>query len=328
MTATSPTRPDAATLTDRYVHAVVRRLPPAQREDVGRELRAAIDDRVDARSEHTGLAEAERAALTELGDPARLAADYADRPHALIGPAYYFDYLRLLGLLLRVVPPIAAVFSLIGDLIDDPDAVLGAIVSAMFAAGFAAVQVCLWTTVGFAIAERAGAEASPVGGAWTPDRLRENPDRQIGLGETVVSSAGVLLGLSLLLSRFDPVVADRNGVAVPFVPPEFWDGWRWYLAAVLGAMLVVEVLTYRAARWTWPLAGANLVLNLAFGVVTIWLLLSDRLVNPAAQEAVREQLGWTRTPVNLTAVAAVLAVVLAWDSLDTFRKARHSPRTG
>ena len=77
-----------ATLTDRYVTATVRDLPDKQRAEVVRELRTTIADQIDARPEagRPISPEAERAVLTELGDPVRLAAGYSGRPLYLIGP--------------------------------------------------------------------------------------------------------------------------------------------------------------------------------------------------------------------------------------------------
>jgi hypothetical protein len=100
-----------SSLTDRYVQATLRRLPARQRTDIERELRASIADAVDDRVDDGGdTAAAEVAALTHLGDPARLAAGYADRPLQLIGPAVFLDYTRLLTtLLVAVVPVVAAV---------------------------------------------------------------------------------------------------------------------------------------------------------------------------------------------------------------------------
>ncbi len=57
MTTTTPT----TTLTDRYVDAILRRLPERQRPDIEKELRASIADAVDDRLEAgTDPAEAER----------------------------------------------------------------------------------------------------------------------------------------------------------------------------------------------------------------------------------------------------------------------------
>ncbi len=95
------------TLTDRYVEATLLRLPGRQRHDIERELRAsiadAVDDRIEAGDEP---AAAENTVLTELGEPARLAARYADRPRHLIGPELYGDYVTVLTALLATVIPI------------------------------------------------------------------------------------------------------------------------------------------------------------------------------------------------------------------------------
>src|SRR5690625_6334720 len=56
-------------------------------DDVRAELTTSITDAIDARTEQGEDPEtAERAVLTELGDPAVLAAEYVDRPLHLIGP--------------------------------------------------------------------------------------------------------------------------------------------------------------------------------------------------------------------------------------------------
>ena len=47
---------------------------------------------------------AEATALTELGDPAKLAASLTDGPQYLIGPGLYWDYRRVLRALLMIVP--------------------------------------------------------------------------------------------------------------------------------------------------------------------------------------------------------------------------------
>src|SRR3954464_2212709 len=97
------------TLTDRYVSAAVRTVPEDQRSDLAAELRASIDDQVDARVEGgEPRGSAERAVLTDLGDPDKLAAGYMDRPLYLIGPRYFLDWWRLLKLLLWIVLPCAA----------------------------------------------------------------------------------------------------------------------------------------------------------------------------------------------------------------------------
>src|SRR5699024_5151302 len=93
-----------------YISATIRTLHPDTQEDVRAELTASIADAVEARleqGEQPGAAE--REVLTDLGDPAVLAAGYADRPLHLLGPRYYLVWKRLLVLLLRIVPACALV---------------------------------------------------------------------------------------------------------------------------------------------------------------------------------------------------------------------------
>lgn len=323
------------TLTDRYVDAVVRRLPLAQRADVGRELRASIEDaveaRLDAQLEADGSAadpgRAEREALTELGDPERLAARYAGGPNALIGPGSYFDYLRVLRLLLVPVPALAAAVSVLADLVESPQTVASVISSAVFAALLAAVQVGFWTTLGFAIAERRGATMTPAGQGWTPDRLPKVVDRRIGLGETALGIGTLVLTISLIVSeRLNPLISDPSGTRIPFFRSTLWNGWVWYFVVVLVAMIALQVTNHLAGRWTARAALVNLGLELAFGLPAVWLLLTDRLVDPAAQEALRLRLGWEQTPINLQAVAVAVAVVVLVTIGQAFLAARRHAR--
>ena len=98
-------------LIDRYVGATLRTVPESQRSDIEAELRASIEDALEARMEAGVDADtAKRDVLTEMGDPDRLAAGYTGRPGYLIGPALFFDYKRFLtALLVTVVPIVVAV---------------------------------------------------------------------------------------------------------------------------------------------------------------------------------------------------------------------------
>lgn len=89
------------------VAATVRRVSGKHRREIERELRAAIADDIDARvalGETPG--QAEYAALSDLGDPARLATRYADRATVLVGPETYPSYVRALRALCATVLPI------------------------------------------------------------------------------------------------------------------------------------------------------------------------------------------------------------------------------
>ena len=71
---------------DRYIYQVIRRLPKAQREEVGMELEELISDMY---VEKGSMEEA----LVALGDPAEFAKQYQGLQRYLIGPEYFDTYL-------------------------------------------------------------------------------------------------------------------------------------------------------------------------------------------------------------------------------------------
>ena len=79
------------TLTDRYLAATLRSVPgssAATRSPPSCAPRSRTWSRTGSAAAQDAAA-AEREVLTELGDPDKLAARYADRRLQLIGPTYY-----------------------------------------------------------------------------------------------------------------------------------------------------------------------------------------------------------------------------------------------
>src|SRR4051812_19221227 len=105
-------------LVDRYVYTALRRVPEQQRADIDRELRASIEDAIEARVDAGETAElATESALLELGDPDRLADRYADRPNYLLGPKLFPVWRKLLVTLYSTVLPIVVAVAVVIQLI-------------------------------------------------------------------------------------------------------------------------------------------------------------------------------------------------------------------
>ena len=278
------------TLSDRYVDATLRRLPARQRPDIERELRAAIADAMEDRLAGGGdAAEAEAAALTELGDPARLAAGYADRPLQLIGPALFLDYTRLLTTLLAtVVPLVAAIVGIVRTVREESvGTVISATVGAAFTAGF---HIALWTTVVFALIERTPALRRLPGRAWTPAALPEPPpSRRVRWGELVAGSVALVLVTTLLL--LTPVLSpetDAAGEPIPVLSPWLWDTGFVYVFIAIGIVSLGFTFARYYARWSLPLAVAGSLVTVAGALAMIWVATTDHLLNPAFTAAA----GW------------------------------------
>ena len=294
------------TLTDRYVDAILRRLPERQRPDIEKELRASIADAVDDRLESgADPAEAEAAVLTELGDPARLAAGYADRPLHLIGPALYLDYMRALtAILVTVVPTVAAAVGIVQTI---QGATLGRIIGESISAAITTgVHIAVWTTVAFAVIERAPAIRLPATRRWTPAELPEPPTRGARYGELITLTVVTVLGSSLVL--LSPIVStetDATGNPIGLLSPWLWDtGIVYVFVALIVASLAVAYARYYL-QWSVPRAFAAGLIDIASPLLLIWLATTDRLLNPAFVEAA----GWSSGVVRWIKVGIVIASI-------------------
>lgn len=322
-----------ATLTERYISATIRSLPPETQGDVRAELEASIADAVEARIDQgEDPQEAERAALTALGDPGALAAGYADRPLHLIGPRYYLAWWRLLKLLLMIVPVCALGGVALGQTI--AGAPVGEVISsAVLATGGTILHVCFWTTLVFVILERSGTDA---GMKWDVDQLPEASDDGVGRNELIASL--VFLGLAvgaLLWDRFRGFVV-VDGEALPILDPGLWPWGIGVLFLLIVAEAVFAIVVYRRRGWSTALAVVNTVLAVAFLAWTLTLLLTGDLVNPdflahivaaggdgfaAGDAEAADEGGIFRILAVLLGFGIALGV--GWDIVDGWRKARR-----
>lgn len=316
------------TLTERYVAAVVRRLPEKGRSDVATELRASIADDIEARLDAGTAPEiAERDALTALGDPDRLAASYAGTPLQLIGPAVYLDWRRLLTVLLSIVLPLTAGGLVLAQTLAGAapvDIVLGT----MSSVASVGIALAFWVTVIFAIIERTGGADRPVA-AWSPDSLPASTAKpQVGIDVLVGGVLGlVLLAAGLVAQEAFPAFRDADGAGIPFLAPELWSWWIPYFVAVLVGELVFAIVLYRRRSWSLGLAVGNIVLTVAFAVPMIALLLTDAMVNPAfsAQFADIPEVLEIGAQAGVVIAIAVAAISL-WECIDGVLKAARAHR--
>jgi hypothetical protein len=310
------------TLTDRYVEATLRRLPGHQRQDIERELRASIADAVDDRiaaGDEPGVAE--KSVLTELGEPARLAAGYADRPLYLIGPALYVDYIRVLtALLATVLPIVAAVIAVIGAFANDPvGTIIGKTVGTTLTT---AVHIVVWVTLAFAVLERTGTDLRLHNQPWSPDSLPAPPSRRVRLGELIAESlATVVFSTLILLSPIFRIELDRTGQPIPLFDPWLWDTGIVYVYVVL----VVASLGFSFARyytkWSLPTALIGALVQMVPAILLIWLADAHHVINPAFIAAT----GWPEAATRWITPGLIILGVLGILSaiLETFRRARQ-----
>jgi hypothetical protein len=313
------------TLIDRYVWAVLRAAPSAQRTELEPEVRGLVSDAVEARIASGDPAkDAERAALAELGDPTVLAARYTDQSLHLIGPALFPAWRRLLSVLLPILVPLIAVIVLAAQLAGG--ATVGqAIVAAGGAAVSVGIQTTFWVTLVFAIMERTTGPETVAAGAWSVDDLPELPDDgRMGVAEfvaTIIVQVIVLGGLMWV--QFQPPIV-IEGEAFPLFDPALWSFWLPWFIVVLVAEIVMAVGIFLRGRWTIPFAIANAVLGAAFAIPAVYLIQNDLLLNPELVAAITASTGSTWLSVTGTITMVVIVAITVWDAIDGFRKARRA----
>jgi hypothetical protein len=318
-------------LTDRYLHAVLRELPSAQRAELEPEIRALVADAIDA---HAGTGDrttdaAERAALAELGDPSVLAARYTDRTQYVIGPALFPEWRRLLTVLLPIVVPTVSLVVLGANLLSEQT--VGQAITAALGTGITvALQTIFWVTLVFFVIERVGASPTvpATGRTWTVDDLPELPaGGRIGILDTVaLVSANVAVGIGLLWVQLQPPIV-LDGQAFPLFDPALWSFWLPWFLFVTVLEIAFGVALYLRGRWTWGFAVANAALGAAFAIPAVYLISADLLFNPALVakvEAATRATSWIE--VTGIVIACVVLAVVAWDAIDGFRKAHAASR--
>ena len=265
-----------ATLTERYIAATVKSLRPDAQDDVRAELGASIADAIEARLEAgESPTDAERAVLTQLGDPGILAAGYAERPLHLIGPRFYLTWWRLLKLLLMIVPVCVLVAAALGQTI--AGAPVGEIIaSAIVATGGTIIHICFWTTLVFVVLERTGSSTSI--DKWDVDQLPELTANGPGRNELIGSL--VFLGLAVGALVWDRLRGFIPAETLPILNPDLWPWSIGLLLLLIAAEAVFAIVIFRRGGWTVGVAVVNTILALAFLAWVLVLLLRGELVNP------------------------------------------------
>ena len=320
---------DTTTLTDRYVTAAMRTVPEKQRDDLGAELRASIADQVDGRMENgEHHAAAERAVLTELGDPDKLAAGYTDRPLHLIGPKYYLEWWRLLKLLLWIVLPAAAFGIALAETLEGQPigSIIGGVVVTLISV---AVHLCFWTTLVFVIVERTGARAGSFS-EWSVDQLPEPRPRGVGFADLIVTLVFLALAAGAVIwdltIGFVPASVSGAGEPLPFLNPALWPWWIAGLFVLMALEATLAVVVYLIGRWTPALAVANAVLALAFAVPALLLLSQGQLLNPEFFPTVVGAGGAEVAAIVNVVFGFGIVLIAVWDIIDVVLKTVRSRR--
>lgn len=315
-----------STLTTRYIDATARSLPADLEQDVREELTASIADAVEARIEQgEDPAAAERAALTELGDPAILAAGYTDRPLHLIGPRYFLTWKRLLTTLMIVVVPLATIGSAIAHVLTGTS-IENVIGEAIGIGISAAMHLFFWVTIIVVILERTGADT---GTTWDVDQLPEERGTGTGRSDLIASLAFLAIAVGALFWDHLRGLTVVDGEILPVIDPALWPTGILPLFAIILLEALFAVAIFRRGHWDIPSAVLNTLIAAGFAGWALTLLGQGRLLNPALLERLSEKGEQVQGAVGVTGalLVAFILLIALWDIIDGWVKtARHRRR--
>ncbi|MCR2764585.1 permease prefix domain 1-containing protein [Microbacterium sp. zg.B48] len=300
----------------RYVEAATRSLPPRERADHAAELRGSIQDQIDGRvgSGDTPAA-AELAVLSGMGDPAVLAAGYADRPLHLIGPRWYPTWRRVLRIVLWWTLPFVAFGVALAMILEDRPlwGIVGPTIGVTIAAG---AVIFTGMTIVYAALDRAG---EPVG-AWTVDHL---PSRDPNEGMPAGRVEKIVLGVSVLFAIAGLVFVTASWAVPEAGPMSVLNPALWPWSLIVGVVLILAgafvVIRARATgRWGMGSAIATALIALGWAVPIVWLAVTGLLFDPAFVEYL--DIDRDARVVIVVCILAATVAIAAWSTFDAFRR--------
>jgi hypothetical protein len=256
---------------DRYLAAVRRQLPPAQQDDIVRELGDSLRSEAEEREAEIGrpLNEDEQAALLKKrGHPWLMASRYLTQQY-MIGPSLYPYYRKALGMVVFwVVLPIVLFGGAIHTIYSDAS-VAGWITRVIPTAWNGAIYSVGIVTIVFAILERERVRFTALDN-WNPARLpAAGEGREVPRSESVL---GLVFGFTFLIWWIDlvrvPQFMNYDGEPVAFTLAPIWTSL--YLPIVIALLAWIAIQAIDLVR-PWRSLAVSLV-DMALNVINLVLI--------------------------------------------------------
>ena len=309
-------------LQERYIAAGLKHIPPTEKDGVEKAMRRIIAERLQERGDASE--ETEREVLRGLGSPRILAEKQLREPPHLIGPELYGTYF----LIVKIVMIVAVIGTLIGNTVDFivNDVELLRYFAISFATAIsAAIGAFGWVTLVFAIMEKTAKQKilTEIQEDWS---LADLPEKE--KPQKPFSRVGVIIGIIftvlfiILVNQYSQLLGfyyTLDGSIQEMIPMLNQEVFRSYLPYING-MLVLQLLFSASKlvfrKWTYPVATANLILNV-LSFVLLWFILQDTaILNPELVTKIGEATDGQR--VLNTAFNSIKAVFLFIFLLDSF----------
>lgn len=302
-----------ADLIDRYVYAVTKRLPQAQRADIEKELRGLIEDMLMSRTKgaNPALFDAEMV-LRELGKPSVLAAKYRGTEQHLIGPEYFDLYMLLMKLLVIVSSSAMALAQIIGFATSPPTNIPQAVASFFGSVISSAISAFAAVTLLFALIERySGRKLKAKGPDWNPSDLPPVPSEKAVLKKSEPIADIVFAVIGIIIFNFAPWLFGAGDISSRTFIPVFNLTALTSLLPFIDLMFGITILKGTArlviGKYDLRLAAAVTVLNIVYLITFIYVFAPAAIWNMNFMHSLYSVFGWGWT--------ATAGAATAWDIL-------------
>ena len=324
-------------LIEKYVAAVLRKIPENQRADIGQELRGMIDDMLEERfpGEETTREQAE-SILNELGDPAEMARKYRGQDKHVIGEQYYDMYWKVLKLVLMIQAAVWAGCWTIRIILHLMKATMQMNVEDFILIPFTGDG--LWdlipqllasvgaVTLVFMLIEYHHVKVGRPAEAWTVAKLHTEPSggKPIKRADSIVSLVFTTIFLTVLCAAPEFLgawvkEADESfrGISI-FHMKTFYQILPWFILA-FGMKMVRDVVILCVPRYTPGVCAVIYITEILSFLVTVFVMTTRQVFNPTfvqeIETAFRRSLGGSNdlmnyyTPERLGYIIILIALI-------------------
>jgi hypothetical protein len=301
---------------ERYIYAITKRLPQAQRDEVANDLRANLADMMgDTPKTDAEILEI----LRKLGHPRVLANNYRGKERTVVAPEYYDDYLNVLKVVATIVVVVNVVTGMIsiltGSLPTDFVALLETIFENVFGNIWESLLLAFaWTTIGFWIA--GAVDSKQHRDAWKISDLPELPHpnsvkiSRIGVAFELIF--GVSFGIIGLILISNGIPYFKPDVVQPFIP---------FVMIGIGLDVLIGLIKLVYGTWNAPVSIATFFHHLYETVLGVYFLRSG-FIDPSLYQLIADNSEFSVLEVQngfSTALTVLMWLIILGNSVEVIQ---------
>lgn len=270
---------------ERYIYQVIRRLPPAQRDDIKKELQGLIEDMLSERTDHPAKEDVD-AVLMELGKPWELANKYRDSKRYLIGPEYFEFYIFILKIVLGATA-FGMIVAMTVTMVTSPPQDIALGIASFFGSIFMALlQAFAWLTFGFAMAERySKKKLNFPDEKWKPSDLPPVPVQKATIKRSepiagIIFTLIVMIVFNVAPQILSVYVAGDTLTVVPIFNLEIWPSIIGVFNFLFILGICKEFVRLLFGKYNMTLAVSVTLINIISLIMSLLLFTNPAVWNP------------------------------------------------